>query len=313
MSNSQELIVVSIYQPIVKMVINGLDSRHSRRSYERALNDFLAWYEEKRSTYHPNGLTRGTVQAYKSYLRDMLEMAPEYINIRLSAIRRLAREAADNGLLDHVIAQGIEHVPNVRTEGSNNGIWLTKQQAEELIDSPDTTTLKGKRDKAILATLIGGGLRREELTNLTFEHIQQRDGRWAIVNLIGKRHKKRSIPMASWTKAIIDRWIHASNILNGFLFLAMDRGDHITDKTISPQTVLDIVRHYTEYAGLDVDLAPHDLRRTFAKLAYKGGARLDQISMSLGHESLETTQRYLGLEQDFQDAPADHLGLSISV
>jgi site-specific recombinase XerD len=90
----------------------------------------------------------------------------------------------------------------------------------------------------------------------------------------------------------------------------MDRGDHLTGKSISPQSIMDIVRHYGEEIGVE-QLAPHDLRRTFAKLAYRGGARIDQISLSLGHESIETTQIYLGLEQDFTNAPADCLGLSL--
>ena len=64
---------------------------------------------------------------------------------------------------------------------------------------------------------------------------------------------------------------------------------------------------------MGMDVAAHDTRRTFAKLAYKGGAALDQVSLTLGHESLATTQRYLGLEQDLTDAPCDHLGLRIDL
>jgi len=58
-------------------------------------------------------------------------------------------------------------------------------------------------------------------------------------------------------------------------------------------------------------IAPHDLRRTFAKLAHKGGSALDQIQLSLGHGSIQTTQRYLGVEQDLTDAPCDRLGLRL--
>jgi integrase len=56
-------------------------------------------------------------------------------------------------------------------------------------------------------------------------------------------------------------------------------------------------------------LAPHDLRRTFAKLAHKGRAPLEQIQLSLGHASIQTTERYLGVRQDLQDAPCDYLGI----
>ena len=60
------------------------------------------------------------------------------------------------------------------------------------------------------------------------------------------------------------------------------------------------------------DVAPHDLRRTYAKLAHKGGARLDQIQLSLGHASLTTTERYLGVHQDLHDAPCDYIRLDLA-
>jgi len=58
-------------------------------------------------------------------------------------------------------------------------------------------------------------------------------------------------------------------------------------------------------------IAPHDLRRTFAKLAHKGGSGINQIQISLGHASIKATERYLGVEQDLTDAPGDHLGLRL--
>jgi integrase len=72
------------------------------------------------------------------------------------------------------------------------------------------------------------------------------------------------------------------------------------------------VRHYGEQIGIH-NLAPHDLRRTFAKLAHKGHAALEQIQLSLGHASVTTTERYLGVRQDLTDAPCDHLGLRVEV
>jgi site-specific recombinase XerD len=74
------------------------------------------------------------------------------------------------------------------------------------LKAPDTTTLRGRRDRALLGILIGCGLRREEAAKLTFGHLQQREGRWAIVDIIGKRNKVRTIPMPAWAKALIDVW-----------------------------------------------------------------------------------------------------------
>ena len=78
---------------------------------------------------------------------------------------------------------------------------------------------------------------------------------------------------------------------------------------MTPQAIRDVVVHYSDALGFDV--AAHDLRRTFAKLAHKGGAGLDQIQLSLGHASIQTTERYLGVEQDLTEAPCDHLGLRL--
>lgn len=79
---------------------------------------------------------------------------------------------------------------------------------------------------------------------------------------------------------------------------------------MTPQAVRDIVKDYGQQIGLP-ELAAHDLRRTFAKLAHKGGAGLDQIQLSLGHASIKTTEKYLGVSQNLTDAPCDHLGLTI--
>ena len=78
---------------------------------------------------------------------------------------------------------------------------------------------------------------------------------------------------------------------------------------MTPQAVADVVRLYSELAGTPV--SAHDLRRTFAKLAHKGSGKLDQIQLSLGHASIKTTERYLGVTQDIQDAPCDHSGLRL--
>ena len=80
---------------------------------------------------------------------------------------------------------------------------------------------------------------------------------------------------------------------------------------ITPQAVYLIVRGYAEQLGLPI--APHDLRRTFAQLAHRGRSPLEQIQLSLGHESILTTERYLGVRQSLTDAPCDRLGIQIEV
>jgi integrase len=74
------------------------------------------------------------------------------------------------------------------------------------------------------------------------------------------------------------------------------------------RSIYAVVVEYAELLG--VEFRPHDLRRTYGKLAHKGGAKIEQIQLSYGHASLTTTERYLGIEQDLEDAPCDHLGLT---
>ena len=287
----------------VAMVLDGLPSAHSRRAYERALVDFFRWH---RGAGRPQ-LNKAVVQRYAAELR-AAGMAPSSINQRLSAIRKLAAEAADNGALDPQIAGGIRAVKGAQREGRRTGNWLTREQAQTWLNAPNTRTLKGLRDRALLAVLIGCGLRRAEAASLTIEHIQQRDGRWVLVDLIGKRDKIRSVPMPNWTKSALDAWSSAAGVSEKLVFRAVNKGARVVGDGVTPQAIYNIIVEYAEVLK-SKGVAPHDLRRTFAKLAHKGGAAIDQIQLSLGHESIQTTEEYLGVEQDLTDAPCDHLGL----
>jgi site-specific recombinase XerD len=279
-------------------------SQHTRRAYSRALSDFMAWH----SNTGQQGFTKATVQAHVTALRSQ-GISASSINQRLTAIRKLANELADNGVIDHSAAQAIARAEGVRSEGKRLGNWLTQAQAQQLLGLPDVATVKGLRDRAILAVLLGCGLRREECTGLTVAHIQQREGRWVIVDLVGKRSKTRSVPMPSWAKYAIDSYLLAAGVADGVLFRSVRRGDHITAQGMTAQGIFDVVKIYAQEIGVDV--RPHDLRRTFAKLAHKGAAPIEQIQLSLGHSSVQTTERYIGVQQDLTSAPCDALGLRI--
>jgi integrase/recombinase XerD len=170
--------------------------------------------------------------------------------------------------------------------------------------------LKGKCDRALLAVLIGCGLRRSETSELRFEDIAQREGRWAIVDLHGKGNRLRTVPMPSWTKAAIDQWAGAAGLSTGCVFRSINNRRQLTGEVLLPQNIMEAVLKYGRQIGVP-KLAPHDLRRTFAKLAHKGRAALEQIQLSLGHASIVTTERYLGVRQDLHDAPCDRLGIRL--
>jgi site-specific recombinase XerD len=286
------------------LVLDSVTSAHSRRAYEKALDDFLAWYRSA-----PRGpFCKAVVQEYRARL-EAAELAASTINVRLAAIRKLAQEAADNALLAPELAAGISRVRGAKALGVRAGNWLAKEQAEELIAAPDPETLKGKRDRVILALLLGCGLRRNEVAGLTFEHVQQRDGRWAIIDLEGKGGRVRTVPMPGWAKVAIETWGEAAGLSSGRILHPINKGNHLTHAGMSPQSVFMIVQTYAHQLGIQA--APHDLRRTSAKLAHKGRAALEQIQLSLGHATILTTERYLGVRQDLNDAPCDHLGLDV--
>jgi len=229
---------------LIQVVLDTVDSEHTRRAYRRALADFMTWYAEAGRPI----LNKATVQRYAAELR-AAGMGAASINQRLSAIRKLAREAADNGALPEAIANGIKAVKGVRQEGQRAGNWLTRDQAQDLLNTPDPAILKGSRDRAILAVLIGCGLRRREAANLTVAHVAHRDGRWVIVDLVGKRNKTRSVPMPSWAKSAIDAWTQAAGITSGRLFRAVHKGGFVNGEGTTDQAIADVVRENAEAAG----------------------------------------------------------------
>jgi integrase len=155
---------------------------------------------------------------------------------------------------------------------------------------------------------------------LSFRDIQQRDGRWAIVDLKGKHGRIRTVPMPGWAQVAVETWRQSlarregkSGLIDapggGRIARAVNKAGNVASQTLTPRAVFQRVRDYGNTIG--VTIGPHDLRRTFGKLAHKGNAALEQIQLSLGHASLVTTERYLGVRQNLNDAPCDHLGLDV--
>jgi site-specific recombinase XerD len=284
-------------------VLNSLSSVEAQRGYRHAIDEFVEWYcSEPRLSFNKTVVLR-----YRIHLESRL-LAPGTINLRLGAVRRLAYEAADSGLLSADLAAGIRRVKGVKKLGVRLGNWLTADQSQRLWQVPDGGRLKGKRDRALLAVMLACGVRRHEAVDLEVEHIQQREEHWAIVDLKGKAGHMRTIPMPSWVKQILDDWVNAANVRSGKLFRRVKRtgtawGDNITEKA-----VWHIVREYAAKAGID-KLAPHDLRRTCARLCHVAGGELEQIQFLLGHVSIQTTERYLGCKQRIRSAVNDRIGI----
>ncbi|MGH9622715.1 MAG: tyrosine-type recombinase/integrase [Bryobacteraceae bacterium] len=291
-----------------QLVLDSVSSAHSKRAYDQGLENFRLWCSENAGPGGVPGFAKAAVQAWRA-AQEAAGLAASSINVRLSALKKLAAEAADNGFLPPETAAAIARVKGAKRHGVRAGNWLTLDQAERLLELPARKTLKGKRDRALLALLVGCGVRREELAALPIETIQQRDGRWCLVDLAGKGNRIRTVPMPAWAKAAVDEWLFAAGFQKGPLLGAVNKGGRLVRQGLGAQAVYEVVNFYGEKIG--ATLAPHDVRRTFAKLAHKGRAPLEQIQLSLGHASIQTTERYLGVQQDLGDAPCDHLGIRV--
>jgi len=225
-----DLIVVpqaAHWQRLKRLVLDSVSSPITRRVYNLGLDEFFEWYGQEPRP----GFTKATVAAWRVAL-EARALGSVSINVRITAMRKLAVEAADNGLLAPELAAGIARVKSAKSTGVRMGNWLSLKQAQALLNAPDIATTKGLRDRAIIAVLLGCGLRRSEVAALR-----------------------------------------------------MGQGEVLSEKV-----VWQMLRPYAEAAGVP-GIAPHDCRRTAAKVCRAGGGELEQIQLLLGHASVQTTER----------------------
>jgi integrase len=283
-----------------KMVLDAVGSPHSKRNYAKALDDLFAFTASQ-------PLSRSLLMEWRA---GMESLSPSTINVRLSAVRKMVGEARRAGMMGQEEAASLTDIPNISQKGTRLGNWLNREQAKELLAVPDRSTLKGKRDYVILALLVGCALRRNgnELAELDVETIQQREGRWVLADLEGKGRRIRTVAVPIWVKHGINAWMTAAGIEDGRLLRSVSKSGKINRDTLSDWAVWSIVEQSSKQIGIE-HFGAHDLRRTCAKLCRKSGGDLEQIKFLLGHSSIQTTERYLGSEQDIEIAVNDNLGL----
>jgi site-specific recombinase XerD len=284
-------------------VLNSLSCPDAQRGYRHAIDEFVEWYcSEPRLSF-----SKTVVLRYRMHL-ETRNLAPGTINLRLGAVRRLAYEAADCGLLSADLAAGIRRVKGLKKLGVRLGNWLTAEQGQALWQAPNQEQMKGKRDRALLALLLACGLRRHELASLTVGHLQQREGHWAIVDLRGKGGHVRTIPVPDWVHGRLDDWTKAARINAGSLFRRVSSAGRVWGEAVTEKLVWHVVKEFAAKIGVS-KLAPHDLRRSCARLCRAAGGELEQIQFLLGHVSVQTTERYLGCTQRISSAVNDRIGI----
>jgi integrase len=143
---------------------------------------------------------------------------------------------------------------------------------------------------------------------MSAESIQLREDHWVLADLVGKAGHVRTVPIPLWVKVAIDEWKDASGIKEGALFRSIRKQGRIWGGGMTAKVLWEIVRQAASRAGIE-KLAPHDLRRTCARLCRLADGELDQIRFLLGHVSIQTTERYLGWKQKLWCAVNDRVGI----
>ena len=218
-------------------VLNSLTSASGQRTYDHAITEFVAWYcSEPRLAFN-----RTVVLRYRIHL-EQRHYAPATINLRLAAIRRVAYEAADAGLLSPELAASIRRVKGVRRLGVRLGNWLTPEQGRRLLRTEAPLTLRGLRDHAMVALLLGCGLRRGEVLALALHSVQQREEHWVIADLLGKAGHVRTVPMPDWVKASLDAWTTAAGLTQGRAFRAINKAGRVWGEGMTAKVIWDVVK-----------------------------------------------------------------------
>jgi integrase len=213
-------------------VLNSLTSPSSQRAYDHAIRDFIDWYcSEPRLA-----INRTVVTRYRINL-EQKRYSASTINLRLAAVRRPAYEAADLGLLSPDLAAGIRRVKRAKKHGVRLGNWLTSEQGKRLLAVFDRGTVRGKRDYAMIAVLLGCGLRRTELATVTLEHLQQRGEHWVFADMVVKGRHVRTIPIPGWVASGLQSWITTANLRSGRIFRAINKAGRIAANGFSPKVI----------------------------------------------------------------------------
>ena len=284
-------------------VLNSLTSQSSPRSYDHAIREFIEWYcSEPRLAFNKTVVTR-----YRIFLEQAHYASPT-INLRLATVRRLAYEAADAGLLSPDLEAGIRRVKGAKKFGVRIGNWLTAEQGRRVLGVFDRQTLRGTRDYAMVAVLLGCGLRRAEVAALGVQDLQQREEHWVFADLVGKGGHVRTVPVSFWIAGALRSWMAQAKITEGPIFRAINKAGRIAARGFSPKVIWGVVKQACLACNLG-SVAPHGIRRTCARLYHEGGGELEQIQFLLGHVRVQTTERYLGCKQRLRNAVNDSIGI----
>lgn len=287
-TNSPEFQAIQNNPAIVYlMTLSSKKSRQTMRSFLNTVAKMVGFQGIQDCPWHT--LRRLHVQAVIEMLSDA-GRAPATINIYLSALKSVAREAWSMNQIDTDSYQHIKHVRSVKGTRLQKGRALTRQELETLFFTCEKdTTAKGVRDAAIFSIMVGCGLRRSEVVSLNYESIVQREQ--ALI-VMGKGNKERMAYMPDGTFKKLQAWItEVRGHEPGPLFNRIRRFDEVTDSRLTDQAIYHLLDTRRLEAGLD-KFAPHDMRRTFATIMLDNGVDIVTLKDAMGHNDIATTQKY---------------------
>jgi len=300
-------------------------SANTQRAYGKAIEDFALWAISQ--GIEPKQITANTFDKHLSYLRTVQGVSESSIRIRVPALKKLVSWWRRERILDKDthddIIDGFKGDAKVKSQRQKT--WLSANAVREAIDDIDTNKIKGIRDRAMAALMVGCGLRRNEVAEMQLDHIRPISGytqnkkyieRWKV-DVYGKGSKWRPVAIPQWALPPLTEWLDCLDMtldktvaIEKPLFRKIQKGGLILDDGIAGDTVRRAVS-----AVFGDEIAPHDLRRTFAQLMADGykanGEQIDiqQIQLNLGHESIRTTEIYLDAQTDMLDSAVDRIQL----
>ncbi len=282
----------------------NLTNPRTRRAYQSDLADFLG-FAGIREAAGLRRVTRAHVIAWRLDL-EARGLAAATVCRRLAALSGLCEHLCDAGAIESNPTRGVRRPKGGSREGKTPAI--SDRQARALLDAPAAETLQGKRDRAVLATLLCHGLRRAEVCGLRVGDLRERGG---VIHLRvrGKGEKLRHVPAHPEALGRINAYLDAAghgDDLDGPLFRPLKNplGGTVERALCGTTLYRRIVRRYARQVGISVPgLCVHSLRATAATNALERGAEITKVQDWLGHAHIATTRLYDRRHSQPEDSP----------
>lgn len=281
--------------PFDASIIQGVVSPYTFRMYKRDWNAYVAFAGG-------GALDSGMFARWREYMTNKTRYSPKTINRMLTAVRTVLREAATLKLITKELYGEFTFIRSVKERAlkdrfrANNRTRITPENMRKLCDSPDTNTLMGLRDRALMLAMASSGARINEIVTLTLDHIGKDDrGCYIMVNGKIDTEWRRALLSPEAYDAIV-LWLEKRGVDSEYVFTssAGRGGGRITSNQLSKVSAWRLVRKYADRLGIK-HVKPHDFRRFLATQLVKQNPR--QAQLALGHTSIASTYKYYVLDE----------------